>query len=447
MSDRIVPLIMCGGAGTRLWPLSREDRPKQFINLFGRRSTFQETVLRVADPERFDRPVVVTGAAHRALVRSQLEEIGCEADILLESARRDSGPAIVAGTLFAARRDPHCVVLALAADHIVQDVTAFISACAASMKASIAGNIVTFGVKPERPATEYGYISPGAPIDGSVRSVISFVEKPDLATATHYVQGGYLWNSGNFMFRADILLEEYRKVDSESVDAVTRAVNRAEHDRDVVSVNGDEFERATPISIDYAVMEKTTRAAVIPVAFGWSDVGTWSAVWDLSAKDAQGNATRGDVVIDNAHNCYASSDKTLVALEGVNDLVVVVTGDAVLVSRQHDSGGLKKLVAQLKNTAPHVMKADCSNSADRSFDIGDGGQVRRVLLGAGDYLLSNGSNGRAKHWIVLRGDALVTIAGRQQVLGPHESIYAPAGTDCRVENPGGKTLELIEVQL
>lgn len=447
MSDRIVPLIMCGGAGTRLWPLSREDRPKQFINLFGRRSTFQETIQRVADTKLFDRPIVVTGVAYRALVQSQLEEIGCEADTLLESARRDSGPAIVAGTIFAARRNPRCVVLALAADHIVQDAAAFVAACVASLKASEAGHIVTFGVEPERPATEYGYISPGAVIDGSVRAVTSFVEKPDLTTATRYMQNGYLWNSGNFMFRADSLLEEYRKVDTASVDAVTRAVDRAACDTDVVALDKEAFESAAPISIDYAVMEKTAKAAVIPVAFGWSDVGAWSAVWELSAKDAQGNAIHGDVVLDNVRNCYVSSDKSVVALEGVEDLAIVATGDAVLVSRRRDGAGLKRLVARLKDTAPEVLKTPRANGEDRSLDIGAGRQVRHILLEAGDRLPSHETNDRAKYWIVLRGDACFTVAGRQHALRLHESIQSPAGADYRIENTGVETLELIEVQL
>lgn len=447
MFDKIVPLIMCGGAGTRLWPLSREERPKQFISLFGRHSTFQETVLRVSNAGLFDRPVVVTGAAYRALVQSQLDEIGCGADILLESARRDSGPAILAGTAFAARRDPHCVVLALAADHIVQDAPAFVSACTASLKASVAGHIVTFGVKPERPATEYGYISPGAVIDGSVRAVTSFVEKPDLATATRYMQSGYLWNSGNFMFRADSLLEEYRKVDSASVDAVTRALDRAVRNMNVVDLNKDDFESAVPISIDYAVMEKTARAAVIPVAFGWSDVGSWSAVWELSTRDALGNATRGDVVLDNVRDCYVSSDRPVVALEGVEDLVVVATSDAVLVSRQQDSGGLKRLVARLKNVVPQVVTTPRPNGTDRSLDIGNGRQVRHLMLAAGGHLLSHGADDHAKYWIVLRGDACFTIAGRQRALCPQEAIQSPAGAECRVENTGSETLELIEVPL
>jgi len=450
MSDRIVPLIMCGGAGTRLWPLSREDRPKQFINLFGRRSTFQETVLRVADAGLFDRPVVVTGAAYRALVQSQLDEIGREADILLESARRDSGPAIVAGAVFAARRDPRSVVLALAADHIVQDAAAFVAACAASVKASVAGHIVTFGVKPERPATEYGYISPGGTLDGSVRAVTSFVEKPDLTTATRYVQDGYLWNSGNFMFRADCLLEEYRKVDSASVDAVTRAVDRAERDTGVVDLNKDDFESAVPISIDYAVMEKTAKAAVIPVAFGWSDVGSWRTVWKLSGKDSHGNAGMGEVIFENANNCYVSSDKAFVALEGVDDLVVVATRDAVLVSRQGDSNALKKLVAKLKNVAPCLTQSSTSeapiSAASHLIEANDRYRVRRVVVDVGERLSIRQNLYHVEHWVVVRGAGLIDRDGSQNIFREGESILIPAGGTHWLENSGIIPLELIAVQ-
>jgi mannose-1-phosphate guanylyltransferase/mannose-6-phosphate isomerase len=230
MSGRIIPLILCGGAGTRLWPLSREGRPKQFLSLFGKRSTFQDTLLRVSDQRLFDRPIVVTGAANRFLVLEQLTELGLQADILLEPARRDSGPAIAAGAAFAITRNPYAVVLALAADHVVQDTAAFFAACEASLSVAGAGHIVTFGVKPERPATEYGYISLGENIDGRVHSVRAFVEKPDAATAARYVADGYLWNSGNFMFRANVLLEEYGSVDKASVDTVIRAIDKAERD-------------------------------------------------------------------------------------------------------------------------------------------------------------------------------------------------------------------------
>src|SRR4051812_14441020 len=230
MGERIIPLIMCGGAGTRLWPASREVHPKQSLPLFGPRSTFQNTVLRVSDATLFERPIIITNTAYRFMVREQLAEIGLDADILLEPARRDSGPAIAAGAAFAQTRNTEAVVLALAADHVVRDVPAFVAACRAGLVEAKAGHIVTFGVQPERPATEYGYISPGDALSGEVRRVAEFVEKPDLATATGYVKAGYLWNSGNFMFRAATLLDEYRNVDAASVETITRAVTEAGRD-------------------------------------------------------------------------------------------------------------------------------------------------------------------------------------------------------------------------
>src|ERR1700730_12396388 len=285
MSRRIIPLIMCGGAGTRLWPASREVRPKQFLPLFGARSTFQDTLRRVSDAALFERPIVITNIAYRFMVLEQLAETGLEADILLEPMRRDSGPAIAAGAAFAQMRDQDAVVLALAADHVVRDTDAFVAACRQGLIAAEAGRIVTFGVRPERAATEYGYISPGEVISGEVRSVAKFVEKPDPATAAEYIKAGYFWSSGNFMFRASVLLDEYRNVDADSVDAVTAAVTGAGRDLGFVTLNPESFAKAKAISIDYAVMEKTSRAAVVPVACGWSDVGSWHAVWELSGKD------------------------------------------------------------------------------------------------------------------------------------------------------------------
>ena len=450
MADRIVPLIMCGGAGTRLWPLSREGRPKQFISLFGRRSTFQETVLRVANPDLFDRPIVVTGAAYRALVQSQLEEIGCLADILLESARRDSGPAIAAGTVFAARRDLRSVVLALAADHIVQDAAAFVGACAASLKACFAGHIVTFGVKPERPATEYGYISPGNVIDGPVHAVTSFVEKPDLATAARYVHAGYLWNSGNFMFRADTLLDEYEAVDADSIEAVMRAVDEAELDQAFVSLDRPSFECAKPISIDYAVMERTTRAAVIPVAFGWSDVGSWRTVWELSVKDSKGNASTGEAMFQNANNCYVSTDKAFVAVEGLDDVVVVATQDAILVSRQADSSSLKTLVGKLKDVAPRLTGSSASiampSETSHLLDVNAHYRVRRVVVGVGERLSLRQDRYQVEHWVVVRGVGLIDRDGSQDECREGGSIFVPAGTAHWLENFGRIPLEMIAVQ-
>jgi mannose-1-phosphate guanylyltransferase/mannose-6-phosphate isomerase len=450
MSDRIVPLIMCGGAGTRLWPLSREGRPKQFISLFGGRSTFQETLQRVSDERLFERPIVVTGAAYRFMVLEQLAEMGMQADILLESARRDSGPAIAAGAAFAAKRDTEAVLLALAADHVVRDTGAFVAACEASLPVANAGHIVTFGVQPERAATEYGYISPGDVVEDTVHTVTSFVEKPDTETATRYVADGYLWNSGNFMFRADVLLAEYRNVDPTSVDAVTRAVDQGQRDLAFLNLDKDAFESATPISIDYAVMEKTGRAAVIPVSFGWSDVGSWHAVWELSEKDEQGNAANGAAVFDNSHNCNVSTDKAVVALEGVDDLVVVSTQDAVLVSRQTDPNGLKRLVAKLKTAAPKVTQDPLLVhrpwGSYQGLDSGERHQVKRIFVKAGGRLSLQKHHHRSEHWVVVRGTALVTLNGAEKIVHENESIYIPIGAEHRLENPGKISLELIEVQ-
>src|SRR5262249_29896454 len=289
-----------------------------------------------------------TTRASRFVVLEQLAEIGREADVLPEPARRDSGPAIAAGAAFAQDRDKEAIVLALAADHVVRDTAVFVAACRQGLAAAAAGRIVTFGVEPERPATEYGYISPGDASAGGVRGVAKFVEKPDPATAAAYIKAGYLWNSGNFMFRAAVLLDEYRKVDAQSVGVIADSVGKAGRDLGFVTLERQAFESAKAISIDYAVMEKTSLAAVVPVACGWSDVGSWHAVWELSNKDEQGNAAQGTAVFEDSRNCNVSSDRALVALEGVDDLVVVATQDAVLVSRQKDANGLKRLVARLK---------------------------------------------------------------------------------------------------
>jgi mannose-1-phosphate guanylyltransferase/mannose-6-phosphate isomerase len=315
--------------------------------------------------------------------------------------------------------------------------------------AASAGHIVTFGVKPERPATEYGFISLGDDIDGRVHSVRAFVEKPDPATAARYVAEGYLWNSGNFLFRADTLLEEYRAVDATSVDAVIQAIDKAERDLAFVILDKTAFESAKPISIDYAVMEQTTRAAVFPVSFSWSDVGSWRAVWELSQKDEQGNAAHGTAVFENSRNCNVSSDKALVALEGVDDLVVVSTQDAVLVARS-DANGLKRLVTKLKLIAPHVTvdhpKVHRPWGSYQSLDNGGRYQVKRIVVNAGGRLSLQKHHHRSEHWIVVHGTALVTVDNSEKIVHENESIYIPIGATHRMENPGKIPLELIEVQ-
>jgi mannose-1-phosphate guanylyltransferase / mannose-6-phosphate isomerase len=448
--SKIIPLIMCGGAGTRLWPASREVHPKQFLPLFGARSTFQETLRRVSDTSLFARPIVVTNNAYRFMVLEQLTQIGIEADVLLEPMRRDSGPAIAAGAAFAQARARDAVVLALAADHVVRDTGSFIAACREGLEGTEAGRIVTFGVQPERPATEYGYISPGETIAGAVRAVGRFVEKPDAATAADYIKAGYFWNSGNFMFRAALLLDEYRAVDAASVQAVTDSISKAVRDLGFVKLDADAFGSANAISIDYAVMEKTARAAMVPMACGWSDVGSWHAVWELSEKDGQGNAARGPAVFEDSRNCNVSTDRALVALEGVDDLVVVATQDAVLVSRQKDANGLKRLVAKLKTVAPELteshIKVHRPWGSYQSVDNGDRHQVKRIIVKPGERLSLQKHHHRSEHWIVVRGAARVTVNETIKTVHENESIYIPIGAVHRLENPGKILLELIEVQ-
>jgi mannose-1-phosphate guanylyltransferase/mannose-1-phosphate guanylyltransferase/mannose-6-phosphate isomerase len=450
LADPIIPLIMCGGAGTRLWPASREGRPKQFLPLFGAYSTFQETVRRVSDPALFGRPIIVTNNQYRFLVAEQLAALGIEGDILLEPMRRDSGPAIAAGAAFAVKRGDNPVVVALAADHVVTDPAAFAKVCGIAAAGAADNRIVTFGVRPTRPATEYGYIRAGAPIGPDIFAIEQFVEKPDAKTAERYVKEGYLWNSGNFMFRAGFLLEEYASFELDSAAAVTAAVESAGSDLGFVTLDAKSFARATAKSIDYAVMERTKRAAVMPVSYGWSDVGSWQAVWELSHRDALGNSGSPSVVFVDSRGSYVSSEKQLVALFGVENLVVVATDDAVLVARREDGDGLRRLVQKLKEVAPAVteehLKVHRPWGSYQALDQGDRFQVKRIVVKQGGRLSLQMHHHRAEHWVVVRGTARVTIGDETRILHENESTYIPSGARHRLENPGKIDLELIEVQ-
>jgi mannose-1-phosphate guanylyltransferase/mannose-6-phosphate isomerase len=454
MADRIIPIIMCGGAGTRLWPASREGRPKQFLPLFGAYSTFQETLRRVADPGLFGRPIVVTSHNYRFLVTEQLAAVGAEADILLEPARRDSGPAIAAGAEFVRRRDGDRggdpIVVTLAADHVVDDPSAFAKVCKTARAAAAAGSIVTFGVRPTRPATEYGYIRPGKPMGEDVFAVEKFVEKPDAATAARYVADGYLWNSGNFMFAAGVFLDEYRRFEPDSAGAVAAAVQGAGSDLGFVTLDPKAFGAATARSVDYAVMEKTSRAAVIPVSYGWSDVGSWNAVWELAGRDAAGNAAHGKAVFVDARGSYVASDKALIALFGVEDVVVVASEDAVLVTHRDRAADMKQLIEKLKGVDRTVieehLKVHRPWGSYQSIDQGERYQVKRIVVKPGKRLSLQSHNHRAEHWVVVRGTARVTVNDQVKTVHENESTFIPIGSKHRLENPGKIDLELIEVQ-
>jgi mannose-1-phosphate guanylyltransferase/mannose-6-phosphate isomerase len=450
MTSPIIPVMLAGGAGTRLWPVSRDALPKQFLPLVGKRSTYQETLLRVADP-MFAAPIVITGPDFHFFARRQAEEVGVEATVVIEPLRRDSAPAIAAATAIARGHDPEAVVLALAADHIILDVPQFRATCLAGRAAAEAGHIVTFGIKPSGPKSSYGYILPGDAIGGGqVHRVKRFVEKPDAATAEQYVAEGYLWNSGNFLFRADVLLAELARLEPEMAEAIDIAVKNATNDLGFLRLDPAAFARAPQKSIDYAVMEKTDRAAVVAGNFRWSDIGGWDALFDITPRDKQGNVLQGRVVTMDARNSIVHSDARLTALLGVEDLVVVATSDAVMVTPRARAQEVRALVDKLK--AEKRPEATVHKRAHRpwgyyeSIDMGERFQVKRIVVIPGGMLSLQKHRHRAEHWVVVRGTAEVTIGDEVKAVHENESIYIPIGTVHRLANHGKIPLELIEVQ-
>lgn len=446
----IRPVIMCGGSGTRLWPASREAFPKQFAALFGERSTFQETLIRVSDPVLFGKPLVVTNKIHRFMVERQLSEIGLAADILLEPVARDSGPAILAASLFIAQRSPDALLLVLAADHVVLDVPAFHAAAKAGIEAANSGRIVTFGIVPNAPATGYGYIEAGKTVAGEAREVARFVEKPDVATARTYIEAGYLWNSGNFLFKPACMIAEYASHDAKSIEHVQAALDKATVDLGVPILDEASFTAAGKISIDYAVMERTKLAAVVAGDFGWSDIGGWDALWAVTPQDASANAAVGDVTFIDSQGSYASSDGQLVAVLGMNDTVVVAMRDAVLVADKSRSGEIKGLVEQLKKAhrieATHHARVYRPWGWYRALEQQDRFQTNRIVVYPGGRLSSQKHMHRSEHWVVVKGTATVTVDDSVRELSENESIYIPRGARHRLENHGKIDLEVIEVQ-
>jgi mannose-1-phosphate guanylyltransferase/mannose-6-phosphate isomerase len=447
---RITPVIMCGGAGTRLWPSSRESFPKQFIPFFGARSSFQDTVLRVADPGLFEEPVVITGRDYSHLVADQLEAIERKATILLEPMRRDSGPAIAAAVSFVRRRNPDAILLVVAADHVVRDVPAFVAAVARARAAAAGGHIMLFGIEPDRPATGYGYIRPGkAAIGEGCFKVEAFKEKPDLETAKSYIAEGYLWNSGNFVFDPQVLLDEYRRFDPATVEAAEAAVERSATDLGRIVLDADAFAACTPLSIDFAVMERSDKVGVVPASMSWSDIGGWNAIWELKDKDEAGNAGPPSAVFQDARGNLVLADG-LVCLVGVENLAVISAGDALLVFDRSKADGVKELVARLKaekrKEAVEHLRVFRPWGSYQSIDLGSRFQVKRIVVKPGGRLSLQKHFHRAEHWVVVRGTALVTVGDRQKILRENESTYIPLGEVHRLENPGKIPLEIIEVQ-
>ena len=445
---KLQPVLLSGGSGTRLWPLSREAYPKQFLPLAGDATMLQATWQRVAALADAA-PIVVAGEDHRFLVAEQLRQIGAPTPaILLEPTGRNTAPAIAGAALQAMAGGDDPLLLVLPSDHVVRNDAAFRAAVAAAMPAAEAGRLVTFGIVPDAPETGFGYIQ-AAPGDG-VRPVLRFVEKPDAATAQAYLEaGGYYWNSGMFLLRASRYLDELQRFRPDIVAAVRAAFAAAARDGDFIRLDKAAFAACPSDSIDYAVMEKTDAAAVLPVDIGWNDVGSWSALWDVSEQDADGNAHHGDVVSIDSRNSFAYA-RRLVALVGVDDLVVVETDDAVLVARKDKVQQVKDVVARLK--AGQRSQAVLHREVHRpwgsydSVDVGERFQVKRIKVKPGARLSLQSHGQRAEHWIVVSGVARVTRDNDVFELFANQSTYIPIGAKHRLENPGNEMLELVEVQ-
>jgi mannose-1-phosphate guanylyltransferase / mannose-6-phosphate isomerase len=453
MPAQIVPVIMCGGAGTRLWPVSRESMPKQFVPLVGKDSTFQQVLERIADPELFGRPIVITNTDFRFVVAEQLRESGVEADIVLEPMRRDSGPAVAVSAVLAAARDRDALVLVLAADHVIRKPDEFRAACQRAAAAAAEGRIVTFGIEPTHPATSYGYIRPGEKLNGALaRTVEAFVEKPDAATAANYVAQKYLWNSGNFLFHAATMLAEIERFEPAMAEAAKAAVDGLTRDLDFLRLAGEPFARAPKKSIDYAVMQRTKLAAVVPTDLGWSDIGSWSSVWDVLDHDAAGNATDGPVVmLDSRNSLVHSEESVLTTVIGLDDVIVVSTADAVLVSARTKAEQVKELVEQLK---AHNHRAAVEHRRIyrpwgyyQDVDIAPRYRVKRIVVKPGTKLSLQKHFHRSEHWVVVKGTAEITLGNDVRSVHENESVYIPIGSIHRLANPGKIPLELIEVQV
>ncbi|WP_255602161.1 mannose-1-phosphate guanylyltransferase/mannose-6-phosphate isomerase [Glacieibacterium megasporae] len=454
LTTLIVPVVLSGGSGTRLWPVSRSLHPKQLLPIAADHSMLQATVARLSGTG-YAAPIVVGGEEHRFLIADQLAEHGCvPAAIILEPEGRNTAAAIALAALSALSHDPAAVLLVVPSDHVIADTAAFGRAVETGLAAAKAGHLVTFGIAPAGPETGYGYIEHGAPLDGlaGVSGVERFVEKPDSATAQRFVDGGrHAWNGGIFLFGARAYLDELAAYGPTVAHACAAAMAAATTDGVFIRPERAAFLGSPNISIDYAVMEHTAHAAVVPVEMGWSDVGSWGALWDIAPHDAAGNALDGDVVAIESSNCLVRVDNgPAVAIVGVEDLVVVSTRDSVLVIPRNRSQEVRAVVDELKsrNSTRHSLQPVVHRpwGTYETTDMGERFQTKRIVVKPGGQLSLQMHYHRSEHWIVVSGTALVTIDGIEKIVGENQSAYIPAGSQHRLENPGKVPLHLIEVQ-
>ena len=447
----LTPVLLSGGVGSRLWPVSREAHPKQFQPLAGELSMLQQTLQRTSDLEESP-PLVVCNEEHRFMVAEQLRQVNLQAGaLILEPQGRNTAPAVALAALQAVTTDPQALLLVLPADHLIRDVEAFVAAVGKAIPLAQEGRLVTFGVVPSAAETGYGYIKCGAGLASDLYDLERFVEKPDAATAQEYVDSGnYLWNSGMFLLRANAYLEQLGEHAPEILSSCQQAMAGASVDLDFVRPDALAFDECPSDSIDYAVMEKTDAGAVVSLDCGWSDVGAWSSLWDVAQRDAEGNASKGDVMLDNCHNSYFRSESRLVAATGVEDLVVVETADAVLIAHRDKVQDVKRIVNRLKaEERPEVAlhrRVYRPWGSYESLVTADRFQVKRIIVNPGQTLSLQMHHHRAEHWIVVHGTAEVTCEDKVFMLGEDESTYIPLGHKHRLANPGRIPLELIEVQ-
>ncbi|XLZ72510.1 mannose-1-phosphate guanylyltransferase/mannose-6-phosphate isomerase [Massilia sp. SR12] len=450
---KIYPVILSGGAGTRLWPLSRAALPKQLLPLVTDKTMLQDTALRLAGREGMMAPLVVCGNEHRFLVAEQMREIGVNPlGIVLEPVGRNTAPAVAAAAHFLQAVDPQAVMLVLPADHVIQDVDAFYAAIQRAATQVASGALATFGIVPTVPETGYGYIQSGEQlaVEGCFK-VAKFVEKPDRDTAQGFVDAGnFFWNSGMFLFRAESYLSELAQFQPEMAKASEESFTKGYRDLDFCRLDEAAFTACPSDSIDYAVMEHTRHAVVVPASIGWNDVGSWSALAEVQQADANGNVSRGDVYTDNTSNCLVRAEGRIVAAIGVQDLVIVETADAVLVAHKDQVQRVKQVVDHLKANGRtehvHHTKVYRPWGCYEGIDMGDRFQVKRITVNPGGKLSLQMHHHRAEHWVVVSGTARVTCGDKVTLLTENESTYIPIGMSHRLENPGKLPLHLIEVQ-
>ena len=447
----IIPVILSGGSGTRLWPLSRKLHPKQFIELMGKTTLFQEAILRL--PESIENPLIICNEEHRFLAAEQLRKINKEPkNIILEPVGRNTAPAIALAALKSIKESEDAILLVLSADHLIQDMDKFHQAIALATKQAEQNKLVTFGIAPNKIETGYGYIKANISKNKNYYDIDEFVEKPDYKTAKKYVDsGGYFWNSGMFMFKASVYLSELEKYEPEILSACQKSCQTEFYDLDFIRLNEQEFLKCPSQSIDYAVMEKTKNASMVILDANWSDVGSWTALWDSQVKDNNDNLVVGDVILDKVSDTYVhSTSNRLVSVIGLSDLIVVDTQDAVLVTNKEHAQDVKNIVEKIKKSGR--LESDQHRKIFRpwgyydSIDRGEGFQVKRILVNPGQKLSLQKHNHRSEHWVVVKGKAQVTCGEKTFQLIENQSTYISLGKVHRLENIEDTPLEIIEIQ-